>query len=166
MVSVAFSVRSALGDRRDGNSGSWRASDNLQGGLCHDVSRNGAAGARRRDPKCVLTIKDVPPLRATSAFKGFPVRKVSRCAGDAPTDPEVLNRWLQQNKGYTCIAGDCNNLVLNAADKIPSNPLRFANESTKPELAELQRLVEAGSTVLIGTFSTRRIICWSLLALS
>ena len=56
---------------------------------------------------------------------------------DKQLDPGVLNKWLQENSGYVCDAGDCNNLVLDAPERIPGSPLIFVNESEKPDLNTL-----------------------------
>ncbi|KAJ6235297.1 hypothetical protein M0813_28739 [Anaeramoeba flamelloides] len=38
------------------------------------------------------------------------------------SNPDTLNTWLQEHQGYVCLGGDCNNLVLNAPDRIPTPP--------------------------------------------
>jgi len=64
--------------------------------------------------------------------------------------PDTMNQWLESNKGYTCIAGDCNNLVLAAPGSLPGSPLSFVSEKPKPELREMREAVTAGATVFIG----------------
>lgn len=45
--------------------------------------------------------------------------------GAGPTalaaNPQSLNSWLLAHKGYTCIDGDCNNLVLDAVQRLNSS---------------------------------------------
>jgi len=38
--------------------------------------------------------------------------------GGQPATPATLNSFLETNGGYVCDAGDCNNLVLNASEKV------------------------------------------------
>ena len=47
------------------------------------------------------------------------------------TTPETLNSWLIGHDGYKCLANDCDNLVLNAVERLTS-VLSLDGESQKP----------------------------------
>ena len=47
--------------------------------------------------------------------------------GGAP-NPGSLNSWLQAHDGYTCDKGDCNNLVLDAPNRLTGGRMRFVGE--------------------------------------
>ncbi len=64
-------------------------------------------------------------------------------------DPGVMNNWLQANEGYVCLDGDCNNLVLDAPERIPGSPLVFLGENPKPPAAELQAWADSGTEIVL-----------------
>ena len=43
-------------------------------------------------------------------------------------DPGTLNAWLQAHDGYRCDRGDCNNLVLDAPDRLTNGRFRYVGE--------------------------------------
>ena len=43
-------------------------------------------------------------------------------------DPGTLNNWLQGHDGYRCDRGDCNNLVLDAPDRLTNGRVRYVGE--------------------------------------
>ena len=50
------------------------------------------------------------------------------------SNPGSLNAWLKANQGYKCIAGNCNNLVLDAPNRLaPPGHITFVSETEKPE---------------------------------
>jgi hypothetical protein len=67
-----------------------------------------------------------------------------------PVRPDTLNTWLQQNKGYVCLAGDCNNLVLAAPTRVPGARLTLLGENPKPSFQELARAVTNHDSMYIG----------------
>ena len=69
---------------------------------------------------------------------------------DTQLDPGVMNAWLQANDGYTCDAGDCNNLVLDAPERIPGSPLVFLGEKEKPAVETLAQWANSSSEVLLA----------------
>ena len=57
-------------------------------------------------------------------------------------DPQVLNQWLRANEGYKCINNNCNNLVLDAPDKMePAGSVKFISEVEKPDVETLAKYV-------------------------
>lgn len=46
----------------------------------------------------------------------------------AAFDPGTLNAYLAASQGYECVSGDCDNLVLNAPDKLSGGRMRFIGE--------------------------------------
>ena len=98
-----------------------------------------------------------PGERATICQEGCAMTSVSmalaglgaKLHGDA-VRPDTMNQWLEENKGYTCIDGDCNNLVLAAPGSVPGSPLTFVSEKPKPALSDMRDAVLGGSTVIIG----------------
>jgi len=65
----------------------------------------------------------------------------------AAANPLSLNRWLQENEGYTCLDGDCCNLVLNSVEKLSPN-IRCLGEPDVPFQGTLEKLVNAGLVLL------------------
>ena len=53
------------------------------------------------------------------------------------------------NKGYECIAGDCNNLVLGAVTGLDAQ-VTLVGENQKPSYADIQAGLIAGDTIYIG----------------
>ena len=58
------------------------------------------------------------------------------CTGELIT-PASFNTWLENNKGYLCLAGDCNNLRLDAPGELTSQ-VKLIGEAAKPALADMQ----------------------------
>ena len=59
--------------------------------------------------------------------------------GEAIT-PKTFNVWLINNKGYICAGGDCNNLVLNASERL-SPVMSLIGENPKPSFAEISQTI-------------------------
>jgi hypothetical protein len=55
--------------------------------------------------------------------------------GSAVT-PKTLNAWLIANQGYECLAGDCDNLVLTAPERL-SPLMSLIGETQKPSFAQI-----------------------------
>jgi len=64
-----------------------------------------------------------------------------------PSDPDILNSWLIANNGYKCINHNCNNLVINAPDRI-SNAIKTVGEIQKPDLKTLKIWLEQDTVVI------------------
>ena len=60
------------------------------------------------------------------------------CTGEL-VNPGTMNTWLEQNKGYLCLAGDCNNLRLDAPDSLTSR-IKLQGESPKPSLPIMRKV--------------------------
>lgn len=56
--------------------------------------------------------------------------------GGSPVTPKTLNAWLIANSGYTCIDGDCDNLVLTAPERF-SSLMSLIGETEKQSFAEI-----------------------------
>jgi len=69
---------------------------------------------------------------------------------DTQLDPGVMNSWLQANDGYTCAGGDCNNLVLDAPERIPGSPLVFLGEKEKPSMEVLTEYANSDREVILA----------------
>jgi len=67
-----------------------------------------------------------------------------------PIYPGTLNAWLRNNQGYTCIDGDCDNLVLNAPNQIEPGRVSFISEAEKPSLTTMKANVAAGNPVQVA----------------
>jgi len=74
---------------------------------------------------------------------------------DQKTNPGSLNDWLRANQGYTCIGGNCNNLVLDAPNKISPQHIHFLSEKEKPTLKILQSYIIAENPVVIAHVRNR-----------
>lgn len=69
--------------------------------------------------------------------------------GGAAATPATFNSWLQANNGYTCIDGDCNNLVLDAVTRLNST-VELVGEVPKPSMASIQAGLTAGNIIYIA----------------
>ena len=65
-------------------------------------------------------------------------------------NPGTFNTWLQQNGGYTCIGGNCNNLVLDSPDQIDPMTIHFLSEKEKPTAALMRQWVDDGNPVMVA----------------
>eukprot|EP01112_Ceratiomyxa_fruticulosa_P021444 TRINITY_DN7545_c0_g3_i1.p1 TRINITY_DN7545_c0_g3~~TRINITY_DN7545_c0_g3_i1.p1 ORF type:complete len:244 (-),score=43.99 TRINITY_DN7545_c0_g3_i1:86-772(-) len=62
----------------------------------------------------------------------------------------TLNAWLRNNKGYTCIDGDCDNLVLDAPNRLSSTGgIKFISESVPPSISQMKQWVNAQDPTMI-----------------
>ncbi|KAA0156399.1 hypothetical protein FNF29_01191 [Cafeteria roenbergensis] len=98
-----------------------------------------------------------PGERSTICGEGCAMTSVSMALAGLGVDladravrPDSLNSWLEDNHGYVCIAGDCNNLVLSAPNRVPSSRLQFVSEHDKPELDDMRAAVEKGDTIFVA----------------
>jgi len=62
--------------------------------------------------------------------------------------PKTLNQWLRKNNGYTCMDGDCCNLVLNAPDRIAPTQIKSLGEPLTPALNDLVKMVSQGEIAI------------------
>jgi hypothetical protein len=68
--------------------------------------------------------------------------------GQAAT-PLTNNAWLMANAGYMCAGGDCNNLVLNAVERL--TPLfKLVSEAPKQDIPTIQKGLTSGDYVYIA----------------
>eukprot|EP01087_Luapelamoeba_hula_P010310 TRINITY_DN2725_c0_g1_i1.p1 TRINITY_DN2725_c0_g1~~TRINITY_DN2725_c0_g1_i1.p1 ORF type:complete len:200 (-),score=28.18 TRINITY_DN2725_c0_g1_i1:84-683(-) len=65
-------------------------------------------------------------------------------------DPQTLNLWLREHKGYVCIGHNCNNLRLDAPDAIAPGKIKFLSESPKPALDVIKRSLHAHNPVTVA----------------
>jgi len=63
--------------------------------------------------------------------------------------PGSLNTWLRGNNGYTCIAGDCCNLILSAPNGLAPKRVRCLGEPQTPFLPTLVKMIRSGIIVLL-----------------
>eukprot|EP01090_Pellita_catalonica_P007259 TRINITY_DN17868_c0_g1_i1.p1 TRINITY_DN17868_c0_g1~~TRINITY_DN17868_c0_g1_i1.p1 ORF type:complete len:164 (+),score=13.45 TRINITY_DN17868_c0_g1_i1:47-493(+) len=69
--------------------------------------------------------------------------------GGSLPNPGTLNHWLRYNHGYVCIAGDCDNLVLDSPHRI--NPaIHFISEAEKPAIDTLRWWVIKQNPIVIA----------------
>jgi hypothetical protein len=73
--------------------------------------------------------------------------------GAGPTalaaNPQSFNSWLLAHNGYTCIAGDCNNLVLDAVQRLNAS-IQLVGELPKPSLDEIHKGLDNGTVAWIA----------------
>lgn len=69
--------------------------------------------------------------------------------GTLPATPQTLNAWLLINAGYTCIDGDCNDLVLDAVQRLDPR-VRLVGYLDVPAFADLAAGVAAGQLAYIA----------------
>ena len=65
-------------------------------------------------------------------------------------NPGSLNLWLEGNGGYTCAAGDCNNLVLNAVERLAPAQVALIGELPPPPFAEIAEGLRNGTVAYIA----------------
>lgn len=68
--------------------------------------------------------------------------------------PGTFNKWLVDNKGYHCDAGDCNNLNLTFPE-IRHPAMRLIGELPKPSFAEIAAGLALGHTAYIAHVRNR-----------
>eukprot|EP01092_Planopodium_desertum_P010348 TRINITY_DN4582_c0_g1_i2.p1 TRINITY_DN4582_c0_g1~~TRINITY_DN4582_c0_g1_i2.p1 ORF type:complete len:113 (-),score=18.45 TRINITY_DN4582_c0_g1_i2:233-571(-) len=67
------------------------------------------------------------------------------------SNPGALNAWLKQNGGYTCIDGDCNNLVLASPQKLGSpGQIVFLSEAQKPDPVTMSKYVLQQNPIMLA----------------
>lgn len=64
-------------------------------------------------------------------------------------NPGSLNLWLEGNGGYTCAAGDCNNLVLDAVQRLAPQ-VALIGELPPPPFAEIAEGLRNGTVAYIA----------------
>jgi len=67
-----------------------------------------------------------------------------------PIYPGTLNAWLRYDQGYTCIDGDCDNLVLDKPNQISNGNITFISEAQKPSLLVLKAFVSNQNPVAVA----------------
>lgn len=69
--------------------------------------------------------------------------------GSLPATPQTLNAWLISNAGYVCIDGDCNDLALDAVQRLDPR-VRLVGYLAVPPFAELAAGVQLGALAYIA----------------
>lgn len=99
---------------------------------------------------------DGPGERSTICGEGCAMTSVSMALnGLGLTDitPATLNQWLMDNQGYTCASGDCNNLILDAPERLvigrpgKERLLLLVSEAQKPSEDVLTKQITSGSHI-------------------
>lgn len=72
-----------------------------------------------------------------------------------PANPMTLNAWLEVNQGYTCAAGDCNNLVLDAVTRMNASWTLVGELDPPPSVAEIAAGLAGGHTVYLAHVNNR-----------
>ncbi len=66
----------------------------------------------------------------------------------------TLNKWLRYDNGYTCIDGDCDNLVLNAPERLaPRGRIIFISEKDKPSGHLMRKMIDHQNPMAIAHVS-------------
>jgi hypothetical protein len=99
---------------------------------------------------------DGPGERSTICGEGCAMTSVSMALnglGLPDITPATLNSWLMANQGYTCAGGDCNNLVLDAPERLvidrpgKEKLMMLVSEDQKPSEAVLAQQIASGSHI-------------------
>jgi hypothetical protein len=67
----------------------------------------------------------------------------------SPSTPATLNSFLEANNGYICDAGDCNNLVLNASEKVDPR-IVLIGESPLPPYEFVANAIATGEVAFLA----------------
>eukprot|EP01013_Petalomonas_cantuscygni_P033111 TRINITY_DN5991_c0_g1_i1.p1 TRINITY_DN5991_c0_g1~~TRINITY_DN5991_c0_g1_i1.p1 ORF type:complete len:371 (-),score=59.93 TRINITY_DN5991_c0_g1_i1:293-1405(-) len=67
----------------------------------------------------------------------------SRAPFGGALSPGSFNQWLEDNHGYVCASGDCNDLVLAAPDRLSAR-ITLVGETPPPPLEELRASIHRG----------------------
>lgn len=99
---------------------------------------------------------DGPGERSTICGEGCAMTSVAMALnglGLTDVTPGTLNAWLIAHQGYTCDAGDCNNLILDAPERLvidrpgKEKLLLLVSEAEKPSEDILTQQLAAGSHI-------------------
>lgn len=75
--------------------------------------------------------------------------------GQTPT-PGTFNAWLEANNGYTCAAGDCNNLILDAVTRFTNGGVTLIGEITPPpEPVQMRAGLDGGDIIYLAHVRNR-----------
>jgi len=69
------------------------------------------------------------------------------------SNPGTLNAWLENNQGYHCLSGDCNNLILDAPERLAAQTnrtMQFLGEKAKPSATDLVTKINEQKSILIA----------------
>eukprot|EP01113_Clastostelium_recurvatum_P020090 TRINITY_DN237_c0_g1_i4.p1 TRINITY_DN237_c0_g1~~TRINITY_DN237_c0_g1_i4.p1 ORF type:complete len:242 (-),score=49.46 TRINITY_DN237_c0_g1_i4:99-770(-) len=73
-----------------------------------------------------------------------------KLGGYYPIYSGTLNAWLAHNQGYHCLGKDCDNLVLDAPNRIaPEGQIKFISENPPPSPAVMRSYVDAGNPMMM-----------------
>ena len=64
-------------------------------------------------------------------------------------DPQNFNVWLQRHDGYWCDGSFCNNLVLDAPDRLFPGRVHFISEKQKPDVETMVQAVKTQNPAMI-----------------
>jgi len=99
---------------------------------------------------------DGPGHRATVCREGCAMSSLSMALNGlgikisgASADPGSFNKWLLANAGYLCLGGDCDNLVLDAVERLTPK-LKFISEVEKQSVAVIEQGITSGEFVYIA----------------
>ena len=71
-----------------------------------------------------------------------------------PANPALLNAWLIYMKGYECLDGDCNNLVLAAPTWLDTG-LELVGEIPTPPAASIRAGLSSGEFIYVAHVRNR-----------
>ena len=80
------------------------------------------------------------------------------------TTPGTLNAWLEANQGYHCDGGDCNNLVLDAPERLADGRLTLLSEAPKGSFADITSGIANGTGIANGIIGSAIDKTWILFA--
>jgi len=69
-------------------------------------------------------------------------------------NPGIFNQWLEFNKGYECIDGDCNNLILNIVSQL-NNTVQLIGELSPPSISTIEQGIDSGLIAFLAHVHNR-----------
>jgi hypothetical protein len=69
-------------------------------------------------------------------------------------NPGLFNMWLENNQGYECLDGDCNNLILNIVSQL-NTTVQLIGELSPPSISTIENGIDSGLIAFLAHVQNR-----------
>lgn len=69
-------------------------------------------------------------------------------------NPGIFNMWLENNQGYECLDGDCNNLILNSVSQL-NGTVQLIGELPPPSITTIENGIDSGLIAFLAHVQNR-----------